>query len=249
MSVCLACSLLVGLSLRTWRKGKAQPSPEDPPDCFCNKTWTFAPSPGSRAGSVTQTPTRASASPSHVQFPSKLSDRMKRPLHNKQLGPCPTQGHLWMQIAVYLTLRPSNPLHTCPTLSSGPGWDPAAAGSTPSLCQVATPGHTTYVQIAPLNLHVYLTREELALSPLAQQEGIRPHIKLPMAFFTELEQKISQFVWEHRRPQRAKAVLRERRMELEKSTYLISGIYCKAIGYATELQSSRQYGAGTETED
>ena len=26
------------------------------------------------------------------------------------------------------------------------------------------------------------------------------HIKLPMAFFTELEQKISQFVWKHKRP-------------------------------------------------
>ena len=25
-------------------------------------------------------------------------------------------------------------------------------------------------------------------------------IKLPMAFFTELEQKISQFVWKHERP-------------------------------------------------
>ena len=25
-------------------------------------------------------------------------------------------------------------------------------------------------------------------------------IKLPMAFFTELEQKISQFIWKHRRP-------------------------------------------------
>ena len=25
-------------------------------------------------------------------------------------------------------------------------------------------------------------------------------IKLPMAFFTELEQKISQFVWKHKRP-------------------------------------------------
>ena len=39
---------------------------------------------------------------------------------------------------------------------------------------------------------------------------IESNIKLSVAFFTELEQKISQFVWRHRRPPKAKVILRKK---------------------------------------
>ena len=64
-------------------------------------------------------------------------------------------------------------------------------------------------------------------------------IRLPMLFFTEL-QIISQFVWKHKRSQRAKAILRKKNGTGE--------INLPDFKFSTKLQSSSQYDIGTKKE-
>ena len=65
-------------------------------------------------------------------------------------------------------------------------------------------------------------------------------IKLPVVFFIELEQIISNFVWKLKKPPIAKVILRKKNGT--------GGINLPDLDYTTKPQSSRQYGIGKKTE-
>ena len=67
-------------------------------------------------------------------------------------------------------------------------------------------------------------------------------IKLPMPLFTELEQKLSQFVWKHKRPQITRATLRKKNgaggIRLPDFKVYYKTIVCKTVWYFKKTHRS-----------
>ena len=65
-------------------------------------------------------------------------------------------------------------------------------------------------------------------------------IKIAPVFFSKLEQAILKFVWNHKRPQKAKVILKRKTKA--------GGLTIPDFSLYYKVSSSRQYGIGTKTD-